>query len=114
MQVPGDEAPCWSSFSPKTRGVYLGSSPKSDSRILQIAAAGSRRPLLLRGHTAAQVVPGNEAPCRGSFSPKTLAVYLGSSLESNSGIVQIAAAGSRRPLLLRGHYCASSNPTNCQ
>jgi len=28
--------------------------------------------------------------------------------------MQIAAAGSRRPLLLRGHYCASSNPTNCQ
>ena len=53
-------------------------------------------------------VPGNEAPCRGSFSPKTRAVYLGSSLESDSGIMQIAAAGSRRPLLLRGHYCASS------
>jgi len=28
--------------------------------------------------------------------------------------VQIATAGSRRPLLLRGHYCASGNPTNCQ
>jgi len=48
-------------------------------------------------------VPGNEAPCRGSFSPKTRAVYLGGSPESDSGIVQIAAAGSRRPLLLRGH-----------
>ena len=47
-------------------------------------------------------VPGNEAPCRGSFLPKTRAVYLGSSPESESGIVQIAAAGSCRPLLLRG------------
>jgi len=37
---------------------------------------------------------------------------LGISSENDSGIVQIAAAGSRRPLLLRGHYCASSNPTN--
>jgi len=64
--------------------------------------------------TTVQVVPGNEAPCRGSFSPKTRAVYLGSSLESDSGIVQIATAGSRRPLVLRGHYCASSKPTNCQ
>jgi len=59
-------------------------------------------------------VPGNEAPCRGSFSPKTRAVYLGRSPESDIGIVQIAAAGSRRPLLLSGHYCASSNHTNCQ
>jgi len=41
-------------------------------------------------------------------------VYLGSSSENDSGIMQIAAAGSRRPLLLRGHYCASSDPTNCQ
>ena len=38
-------------------------------------------------------VPGNEAPCRGSFSPKTRAVYLGNSTESDSGIVQIAAQG---------------------
>jgi len=108
-------------FSPKTRAVYLGSSPESDSGIVQIAAAGSRRPLLLRGHYCASSnptrtvqVPGNKAPCRGPFSPKTRAVYLGISSENKSGIVQIASAGSRRPLLLRGHYCASSNPTNCQ
>jgi len=54
-------------------------------------------------------VPGKEAQCRGSFSPRTRAVYFGSSPESDSGIVQIAAAGSRRLLLLRGHYCASSS-----
>jgi len=53
-------------------------------------------------------VPGNEALCRGLFSPKTRAAYFGRSPESDSGIVQIAAAGSRRPLLLRGHYCTSN------
>jgi len=91
--------------------VYLGSSPESDSGIVQIAAAGSRRPLLLRGHYCASSkltrtvqVPRNEAPRRGPFSPKTLVVYLGRSSEKDSGIVQIAAAGSRIPLLLRGHY----------
>jgi len=107
VQVPGNEAPCRGSFSPKTRGVYLESSPESDSGIVQIATAGSRRPLLLRGHycssnnpTRTVQVPGNEAPCKVPFSPKTRAVYLGSSLENDSRIVKIAAAGSRRPLLL--------------
>jgi len=108
-------------FSPKTCAVYLGSSPESDSRMMQIAAAGSRRPLLVRGHYCARSnltrtvqVLGNEAPCRGPSSPKTRVVYLGSSSENDSGIVQIAAEGSRSPLLLRGHYCARSNPTNWQ
>ena len=33
------------------------------------------------------IVMGNEASYRGSFSPKTRAVYLWSSPESDSGIV---------------------------
>jgi len=99
----------------------LGELVGGDSGIVQIAAAGSRRPMLLKGHyctssnpTRTVQVPGNETPCRGSLSPKTRVVYLGNSSESDSGIVQIATAGSRRLLLLRGHYFTSNNPTNCQ
>ena len=82
-----------------------------DSPFVTAVLAPAPLPLVLAEAAAAVVLsiarPGNSVSAHLDCD-KTRGVYLGSVPQSDSGIVQIAAAGPLRPLLLRGHYCASS------